>query len=325
MKPKIFVAKPIPQDAENYLEEHCIVTKWNDKGHLGKERLFEAISDVEGLLTSSTFINAELLNKAPKLKIVSNVSVGYNNFDIEEMKQRGVLGTHTPTVLDDTVADLIMGLIISVARRIPELDHLVRQEQWEKGQDELNFGLDIHHKTVGIIGMGRIGSVVAKRARLGFDMEILYHNRNRNHLVEEEFGATYCTIDELLNRSDFVVLMTPLTKETEGFFGREYFSKMRSSAFFINASRGQVVDEQALVEALQERVIKGAGLDVFETEPIKKDHPLLKFPNTVFSIASPYRFSNGTDSVSNGHDGCQEFSSRANGLGTTKLNPGNEK
>jgi gluconate 2-dehydrogenase len=281
MKPKIFVARPIPEQVEQYLSEHCTVTRAEGDGKLDREQFFAAISDVEGLLTSGSPINAELFDHAPKLRIVSNISVGYNNFDTEEMKARRILGTHTPKVLDDTVADLIIGLMISVARRIPELDHLVRQGLWKKGPDTEFFGLDVHHRTVGIIGMGRIGAEVANRAKFGFGMDILYHNRSRNEAVEERFEAAYCSMDELLGRSDFVLIMTPLTKETERFFSREHFAKMKPTAFFINASRGQVVDEQALIEALQSGTIRGAGLDVFEVEPIQADNPLISLKNTV--------------------------------------------
>jgi gluconate 2-dehydrogenase len=281
MKPKVFVARPIPPAAEAYLREHCEVTKAESDNGLGRDVFFRAIANVEGLLTSGTKIDAELLVQSPRLRAVSNISVGYNNFDIDAMRARSVIGTHTPTVLDNTVADLILGLMLSVARRIPELDQTVRNGLWKKGPDDPYFGRDVHHRTVGIIGMGRIGSQVAKRARLGFDMNVLYHNRSRNPEAEELYGAQYCAMDELLAASDFVVIMTPLTKKTERFFGSDHFAKMKSSAFFINASRGAVVDEPALVRALQSGVIAGAGLDVFEVEPIAPDHPLLTLPNAV--------------------------------------------
>jgi gluconate 2-dehydrogenase len=281
MKPKVFVARPIPASAEAYLMEHCDVTKPKEGERLGRDAFFQAIADVEGLLTSGTMIDAELLTQAPKLRVVSNISVGYNNYDLAAMKARGVIGTHTPSVLDDTVADLIVGLMLSVARRIPELDQTVRNGLWKKGSDEPYFGWDVHHRTVGIIGMGRIGTQVAKRAKLGFDMDVLYYNRSRNPEAEDQFGAVYCTMDDLLSRSDFVLVMTPLSKETERFFGAEHFAKMKPTGFFINASRGAVVDERALVEALESRTIAGAGLDVFETEPIPADHPLLRLTNTV--------------------------------------------
>jgi len=279
-KPKVYIARPMPEEVEMYIRQHCEVIE-KDPGKSGKEAFFAAIAEAEGLLTSGTKIDAVLLDHAPKLRVVSNHSVGYNNYDVKEMAARGVIGTHTPKVLDDTVADLIIGLMLSAARRIPELDRLVRNGGWMKGPDEPLYGWDVHHQTVGIIGMGRIGAQVAKRAKLGFDMDVLYFNRSRNEQAEAQYGATYCTMDELLTRSDFVVVMTPLTPETEKLLGKEQFAKMKKSAFFINASRGAVVDEEALVEALQTGLIRGAGLDVFTVEPLPADHPLTKLDNAV--------------------------------------------
>lgn len=280
-RPKVYVARSVPDQVESYIREHCEVVARGDDAQPGKEAFFADIADVEGLLTSGTKIDATLLDHAPKLKIVSNISVGYNNFDIQEMKSRRVIGTHTPGVLDDSVADLILGLMLSSARRIPELDRLVRQGGWVKGPDDPLFGLDVHHRTVGIIGMGRIGSQVAKRAHLGFGMKVLYYNRSRNAAAEEQYGAEYCSMEDLLSRSDFVVVMTPLTKETERYIGRDHFARMKPNAYFINASRGAVVDEEALVEALRSGAIRGAGLDVFTVEPLPADHPLTAMDNVV--------------------------------------------
>lgn len=281
MKPKVFIARSLPPEAEAHIAAHCEIAKPKEGERLGRESFFEAIRDAEGLLTSGTPIDEELLRHAPKLRVVSNMSVGYNNFDLEAMKARGIVGTHTPGVLDDTVADLILGLMLSAARRIPELDQIVRSGLWHKGSDKGFFGLDVHHRTVGIIGMGRIGGAVAKRAKLGFDMNVLYYNRSRNEVAESAYGAVYSTMDELLAASDFVVIMTPLTPATERFFDAAHFAKMKRTAFFINASRGAVVDEAALVAALQDGTIAGAGLDVFENEPVAPDHPLLALPNVV--------------------------------------------
>lgn len=279
-KPKVYIARPIPEPVEQYIREHCEIIPKRE-GTSGREAFFAGLADAAGLLTSGTKIDAVLLDHAPNLRIVSNISVGYNNFDLEEMKKRNVLGTHTPGVLDETVADLILGLMLSVARRIPELDRLIRRGEWKKGPDDLFFGLDVHHRTLGIIGMGRIGIAAAKRAKFGFGMDVLYHNRRRNETAEKEIGAVYCSMDELLSRADFVVIMTPLTKETEKFFGREHFAKMKPTAFLVNASRGAVVDEQAMIEALRNGTIRGAGLDVFAQEPLPADSPLLQLENVV--------------------------------------------
>jgi gluconate 2-dehydrogenase len=239
------------------------------------------IADVDGLLMVGGSIDQELLDRATRLKVVSNVSVGYNNFDIEAMKKRAVLGTNTPSVLDETVADLVLALVLATSRRIVELDRYVKEGKWEKGNDEQLLGADVHHATIGIIGMGRIGEAIAKRAKNGFDMDVLYYNRTRKHQAEEKLGVEYASMDEVLKRSDFVVLMTPLTPETTHMIGKKEFSLMKENAFFINASRGQTVDEQALIEALEMGKICGAGLDVYEKEPVDLDNPLLKMPNVV--------------------------------------------
>ncbi|GIO84375.1 bifunctional glyoxylate/hydroxypyruvate reductase B [Paenibacillus faecis] len=281
MKPTIFVARPVPEEAEAYLREHCLVDKWEGDGPVPRDRLLERLGNAEGLLTSGGKIDAELLDHAPRLRAVSNISVGYNNFDLAAMKARGIIGTNTPEVLNDTVADLIMGLILSAARRIPELDRYVKEGRWRRGDDEVLFGLDVHHKKLGIVGMGGIGEAVARRGKFGFGMSVLYHNRHRKPEAEAALDAAYLTLPELLREADFIVLMTPLTSETRGLIGAAEFALMKETAIFINASRGATVDESALVEALKSGQIYGAGLDVFEHEPVASDHPLLTMPNVV--------------------------------------------
>ena len=281
MKKKIFIARPIPADVRDYLESNCICSEWKGQEKITKNQFLDIVSDVNGLLTSGSPINTEFLDHAPMLEIVSNMSVGYNNFDLTEMRRRGIMGTNTPGVLDDTVADLIIGLMLSAARRMPEMDQLVKLGEWKKGMVEELFGVDVHHATLGIIGMGRIGEAVAKRAKYGFEMDVLYCNRNRNMEAEERYGASYCSMDQLLSQSDFVVVMTPLTKETEKLIGRPQFAQMKRTGILINASRGQIIDETALIEALQSGTIHAAGLDVFEVEPIQADNALLKLTNVV--------------------------------------------
>ncbi|TYA15121.1 D-glycerate dehydrogenase [Paenibacillus faecis] len=281
MKPTIFVTRPVPEEAEAYLREHCLVDKWEGDGPVPRDRLLERLGNAEGLLTSGGKIDAELLDHAPRLRAVSNISVGYNNFDLAAMKARGIIGTNTPEVLNDTVADLIMGLILSAARRIPELDRYVKEGRWQRSDDEILFGLDVHHKKLGIVGMGGIGEAVARRGKFGFGMSVLYHNRHRKPEAEAALDASYLTLPELMREADFIVLMTPLTPETKGLIGAAEFALMKETAIFINASRGATVDESALVEALKSGQIYGAGLDVFEHEPVASDHPLLTMPNVV--------------------------------------------
>ncbi len=214
------------------------------------------------------------------MKIVSNVSVGYNNLDLEELTKRGIMATNTPDILTDTVADTVFALLLSIARRIPELDYFVKSKQWNEAIESEHYGIDVHHKTLGIIGMGRIGQAIAQRANLGFSMNILYHSRTKKPEAEAKYNATYCNLDELLSLSDFVVLITPLTEETKGLIGRRAFQLMKKTAIFINGSRGKTIIEKDLIEALNNGEA-AAGLDVFEKEPVEHDNPLLKMKNVV--------------------------------------------
>ncbi|MFS0655168.1 2-hydroxyacid dehydrogenase [Bacillus sp. 179-C3.3 HS] len=274
MKPHIFVAKPLPASFEEILKDHCTYEVWQSKEPIPKEVLFEKLQHADGLLTSGTKIDQELLDHAPKLKVVSNHSVGYDNFDLDAMRRKGVIGTHTPFTLDHTVADLAFALILSSARRIAELDRFIREGNWTTTvQEEELFGIDVHHKTIGIIGMGRIGEQVAKRAAHGFDMNVLYHNRSRNEKAESAYDAVYCTLDDLLTEADIIVLITPLTDETYHMIGEREFRLMKKTALFVNISRGETVDEQSLIQALKDGWIRGAGLDVFVQEPLQEDHP----------------------------------------------------
>lgn len=240
-----------------------------------------SLKNAEGIIGLALPVDAELLDLAPKLKIVANNSTGYNNLSVDEMTKRGVMATNTPGVLEGTTADAIFGILLTAARRIPEMDQFVKTGQWQHYLTTEQFALDVHHKTLGIIGMGKIGSEIAKRGHLGFDMRILYHNRTRNIAAEEKFDATYYDLDTLLKESDFVVLMTPLTQETEHLMGEREFKLMKQSAIFVNGSRGKTVDEAALIEALKNKQIHGAALDVYQIEPINQDNPLLQFSNVV--------------------------------------------
>ncbi|MDY0235701.1 MAG: D-glycerate dehydrogenase [Gudongella sp.] len=279
-KPKVFIAYDIFEDSEKYIGEYCDYTKLDSSKKRSFEDLKEGIKEADGIVVMGTRIDDELLQYADNLKVVSNVSVGYNNLDIEAMKKRGIVGTNTPGVLDDTVADTIFGLILNIARKFPKLEAYAKAGKWKKGDSEEFYGKDVHHSTLGIIGFGRIGETVAKRAK-GFDMDIIYHNRNRKPKAEEKYGAKYVEMEELLKTADFVVVMTPLNDETHHLMGEDEFKLMKKEAFLINASRGPVVDEKALIKALEEGEIAGAGLDVYEQEPIDPNNPLLKMDNTV--------------------------------------------
>ncbi len=282
MKPKVFIAKPIPQEVEDFIAEHCDYKIWKGNGPIPESELWKEIADVEGIMTPKGMITEDFLHHAPKLKVVSNIAVGYDGFDIEAMKARNVIGTHTPYVLDDSVADLVFGLILATSRRIVEFNQYVKEGKWNHHLDSQEFfGKDVHHATLGIIGLGRIGEKVVRRAKLGFGMNVLYHNRSQKLELEEEYGVLYRDMNALLEESDFVVVMLPLTEATYHAIGQEQFKSMKRDAVFINCSRGQVVNEVALIAALENKEILAAGLDVFEIEPVLNNNPLLKMDNVI--------------------------------------------
>lgn len=266
MKPSIILYKALPDDLLRRLEEHFSVTQVPNLRPETVAQHAQAFANAEGLLGSSETVNTALLEKMPKLRATSTISVGYDNFDVEALNARRVLLMHTPTVLTETVADTVMALVLSSARRVVEVAERVKGGEWTKSIGPDWFGIDVHHKTLGIVGMGRIGMALAQRAHFGFNMPILYNARRRHEQAEERFNARYCDLNTLLDEADFVCLILPLTDETYHLFGAEQFARMKSSAIFINAGRGPVVDEKALISALRNGEIHAAGLDVFEQE-----------------------------------------------------------
>ena len=233
MKPSVILYKALPDDLLQRLQEHFTVHQVANLSPQTVEQNAAIFAEAEGLLGSNENVNAALLEKMPKLRATSTISVGYDNFDVDALTARKILLMHTPTSIGP---------------------------DW--------YGTDVHHKTLGIVGMGRIGMALAQRAHFGFNMPILYNARRHHKEAEERFNARYCDLDTLLQESDFVCLILPLTDETHHLFGAEQFAKMKSSAIFINAGRGPVVDENALIAALQKGEIHAAGLDVFEQEPL---------------------------------------------------------
>ena len=282
MKPKVFIARPIPKKVEEYIAQYCEYKIWDKEEAISQEVLIEEAKQAEGLLVANAPISAEFLKQVPHLKVISNTAVGYESFDLEAMREYNVLGTHTPYVLDETVADLVFSLVLATARRVPYLNNYVKQGKWssETKPNEL-FGVDIHHKTMGIVGMGRIGQKIARRAALGFEMNVLYHSNTPKPELEEKYGMSYSDLDFLLEQADFVVLILPLTPATRHMISKEQFNRMKPDAILINSARGAVIDEQAMIEALQQRKIRGAGLDVFEKEPVDKGNPLLNMDQVV--------------------------------------------
>ena len=247
----------------------------------GLEQLRAALPHAHGLLGASLKLDAQLLDLAPKLEAVASVSVGVDNYDIDYLTRRNIILTNTPDVLTETTADTGFALILASARRVVELAIKVRNGQWLKNIGPESFGTDVHGKTLGIIGMGRIGEALAQRGHFGFGMPVIYHSNSPKPAVEARFNARYRSLNELLQEADFVCLTLPLTAQTEGLIGAEEFALMRPESIFINISRGKVVDEAALIEALQQGQIRAAGLDVFVREPLEVDSPLLQLDNVV--------------------------------------------
>ncbi|WP_040979024.1 2-hydroxyacid dehydrogenase [Oceanobacillus jeddahense] len=281
-KPKVYITRKIDASYLEPYQDQLDIRMWEkEEESVPRETLYKEVADATALFAVlSDSIDEDLLSKAPNLKVVANMAVGYDNIDLEACKKHHVTVTNTPDVLSETTADLGFSLIMSTARRIVEAEEWVKQDKWQSWAPFFFAGTDIYGKTLGIVGMGRIGEGIAKRAS-GFDMNIQYHNRSRKKGAEERLNAKYVSFDELLETSDFIVTVVPHTQETDKLFNQAAFEKMKSSAIFINISRGKVVDEEALVNALKTGEIQAAGLDVFEEEPIRADHPLVGLNNTV--------------------------------------------
>lgn len=241
----------------------------------------QAVTRAHGLLGASVRLDRALLESAQALEVVSSVSVGVDNYDLATMAERGITLCHTPDVLNETVADTALLLMLATARRAIELSDLVREGRWTQGIGESLFGTDVHHKKLGIVGMGRIGAAIARRAALGFSMSVAYHNRSGHSAIDTELGARWQPMDTLLAESDIICVTVPLSDATRGLFDAAAFQKMGRHALFINIARGGVVDEPALIDALRQGTIQAAGLDVFATEPLPGDSPLTQLSNAV--------------------------------------------
>jgi glyoxylate reductase len=262
------------------VESGIEVIQWKEEKAPPKKWILDNVSNVDGILcTLNTKIDKEVISAAKNLKVISTYSVGFDHIDVKEAKSRGIRVGYTPEVLTETTADLIFGLILAVARRIVEGDKLIREGKWMiPWQPDFLLGYDVYGKTLGIVGMGRIGKAVYRRAK-GFNMRVIYTSR----IKKDDIDAEFVSFEELLKQSDFVVITVDLNESTYHMINGSTLRLMKKTAFLINASRGKVIDEKALVKALEEKWIAGAALDVFEEEPINKDHPLLKFSNVVLT------------------------------------------
>jgi glyoxylate reductase len=280
-KYQVVMISPLMAPAFARVAETCDIKLWDDPAPIPRDLLYEWLQTAEGLVPFATIrVDDELLDHAPRLRVIAQAAVGYDNININACSRRGIPYGNTPGVLVETTAELAFGLLLTAARRIHEGWDFVRGGKWPTGQ-HFPFGVQLHGKTLGIVGMGQIGAAVARRAA-AFGMRVVYHNRHRRP-DEQAFGAEYQPFDSLLGEADFVVVLAPLSAETRGLFGREQFAKMKPTAYFINAARGPIVDTEALTEALASGKIAYAALDVTDPEPLAGDHPLLKQPNLLIT------------------------------------------
>ncbi|PKG23537.1 2-hydroxyacid dehydrogenase [Niallia nealsonii] len=282
MKPKVFITRKLPKEIILQIESLCSIKMWQEEDvPVPYEVLEKEIKEVDGLfclLTES--IDRALMEKAKNLKVISNMAVGYNNIDIQAAEDLGITITNTPGVLTETTADLTFALLMSTARRLVEARDYLKNGEWQTWSPMQLTGQDVFGATIGIIGMGRIGASLAKRAK-GFDMNILYYNRSQKLNLEKEFDMQYVELEYLMKQSDFVCVMTPYTKETENLITAKELKMMKETAILINTARGGIVNEADLYQALLKKQIWAAGLDVFEEEPLSLNHPLLSLNNVV--------------------------------------------
>ncbi|QCJ44484.1 D-glycerate dehydrogenase [Bacillus sp. S3] len=282
MKSKVYITRKLPAEIVDKLSSHFYVRMWQEEDvPVPRDVLLKEIEDVDGLFCLLTeTIDEEVLTKAPSLKVISTLAVGYNHIDIQAAARKGIVVTNTPGVLTETTADLTFTLLMAAARRVVESSDYLRNGDWKTWSPMQLTGQDIYGATIGIIGLGRIGEALVKRAK-GFDMNVLYYNRTRKPEKEQELGIHYATLAELLQQSDYVCLLLPYSTEVHHLIGEKELALMKRNAILVNTARGGIVDEVALYHALKDGQIWAAGLDVFEQEPVPVDHPLLTLPNVV--------------------------------------------
>ncbi len=283
-KPKVFVTRRVAQEALDMIAGAAEMEVWEGELPPPRDVLINKVRDIEGLLSLLTeTVDTDLMEAAPRLRVVSNMAVGYENIDVPAATSRGIVVGNTPGVLTETTADFTFALLLAAARRVVEGDAYTRKGRWKTWGPMAMLGHDVHHATLGIVGLGRIGTAVAKRAE-GFNMQILYYDQARRLQEEKELGVKYIpNLLELLSSADFITLHVPLTAETHHLIGTAELAAMKPTAILINTSRGPVVDQKALYQALKSRQIFAAALDVTEVEPIPPDDPLLALDNIIIA------------------------------------------
>ncbi len=274
--PKVLADLPLSQAVSELLTPHAELVPWDSTTGSGADSIVAVYT------YGHPTVNGALLDKLPNVRVISNFGVGVDHIDVPEATRRGIPVGNTPGVLDGATADMAFTLLLAAGRRLTEGDRYARGPNFLRYDPSYMLGREIHGATIGIFGMGRIGSQVAKRAR-GFDMKVLYHNRNRRLDVEQSLGVAYASRDDVLSQSDYVVLTVPLTAQTRHLIGRAELAKMKPTAILINVARGPVVDTDALTDALARRQIYAAGLDVTDPEPLPRDHPILKLENVTIA------------------------------------------
>lgn len=284
MKPIVYVTRTIPEVAINLLRNYCEVIYRDNVFPPSKEEIIENIRNVDAVYcTLNERMDKEVIDSSPRLKVIGTMSVGVDHIDVDYATKRGVYVVHTPGVLTETTADLAFGLMLATARRIVEGDRMIREGRWKLAwAPTMMLGYDVYGKTLGIIGLGRIGAALARRAK-GFSMKIYYYDVAHRPDLEKELGVEYLELEKLLRVSDFISIHVPLTPETRHMISERELKLMKNTAILVNTSRGPVVDEKALLKALREGWIAGAGLDVFEEEPLPPDHPFISLPNVVLT------------------------------------------
>ncbi len=280
MKKTVVAFSGLSQHLKNKLSQQFNLLMIDPKAGDLQQQFAQLLPQAHGMIGAGRQLNQQQLQYAKQLKVISSISVGYDNYDVDYLNQRGIILTNTPDVLTESTADLAFALLMSSARRVVELDAWTKQGRWKKTVQPTQYGADIYGKTLGIIGMGNIGTAMAKRGHFGFNMNILHHSRHAKPELEQSLQATFCSLDELLEQSDFVSMHVALNDQTHHLIGKPQLARMKKTAILINVARGQVIDEQALIDALSNQQILAAGLDVFEQEPLQHSE-LFQLPNVI--------------------------------------------